>query len=580
VLLLLAVGGCARSPFGPPACGDGIDNDGDGRVDLADPGCRDPADDSEQSEELDGGADEAAADGDGDEDGGAEEDGEAREDDGAEDDGTDGDVDGGDDGEDGDAARCTTGCWTGSECVDGTAVSACGTGGGTCRDCDDGFDCTVDACTDGGCTHAAVRDGTSCGDPDGGVCLAGGCARRWVAEAAGTGFGAAVALGPDADGDGTPDVVIGAPRDDAFAGRVRLYSGTAASSTASWTSPRGGAELGTAVAAAADIDGDTLGEWLAGAPQTTLLAGPAVGAAWIQPGSRPPLPDARVIHGDADGAAFGAAVATGPDLGGTLGRSDFAVGAPHASAGSQAGRVMLYDGPTNVLLRILEGETELESFGAAVAVGDDADEPPDGLGEVLVGAPRWSGAATQAGRAYLFSSRLGRVLWTVEGDLASIQLGHAVALGGDLDGDGVTDAVIAAPHDGPGRVHVLDARTGAPRWSGEPLAGAATGDGFGLALAVGPDATGDGRPDLAIGAPGYDSTRGRVYLVSGADGAIARTWDGERRGDQFGSAVALGPDVDGDGRAELVVGASSFDGPGGLTDAGAVYLLRSGDGVL
>lgn len=571
LLLLLLAAGCARSPFGPPACSDGIDNDHDGRTDSADPDCRDPGDDSELPDGPDGGDAEVAPD--------TEPDGDETEattdrgDDG--DEPEDADVDGGTDGQDGDAPPCTTGCWTGDTCVDGTALAACGTGGAACVDCDDGLDCTVDACTDGGCTHAAERDGTACADPAGGVCLGGGCARRWTGDGSLTGFGAAVALGPDIDGDGVPDAIVGAPRDAGYAGRVLLYSGAAAAPAASWDGTPDAA-LGTAVAAAADTDGDTLGEWLAGAPRTTGAGEAMVGAAWLQPGSHPPFPAAHVILGDADGTQFGATVAAGPNLGGAAGGGDFAVGAPLSTSASAAGRVLLYDGRTRALLRVLEGETDLELFGAAVAGGDDVDDPPDGLGAVLVGAPDWSAAANRAGRAYLFSSRLGRALWTLEGDLAGIQLGQAVALGGDLDGDGSADAVVGAPYDGPGRVHVLDGLTGRPRWSGEPLAGSADDGSFGGALSVGPDATGDGRPDLVIGAPASDSTRGRVFLVSGADGAVVRTIDGEHRGDQFGFAVALGPDVDGDGLADLLVGAPNFDGPAGRTDAGAVYLLLSG----
>jgi hypothetical protein len=111
------------------------------------------------------------------------------------------------------------------------------------------------------------------------------------------------------------------------------------------------------------------------------------------------------------------------------------------------------------------------------------------------------------------------------------------------------------------------------------------GDNFGAALAAIGDLEGDGVIDLAVGAPGDDSdgdNRGAVWvLFLNSDGSvdIARKITGNSGGfaggldndDQFGSALAGLGDLNGDGFADLAVGAP-FDDDGG-DDRGAVWIL-------
>jgi hypothetical protein len=58
---------------------------------------------------------------------------------------------------------CCTGCIAGTACQTAMSVTVCGIGGVQCMSCDDGNDCTADACqADGTCSHTAVVNGTSC----------------------------------------------------------------------------------------------------------------------------------------------------------------------------------------------------------------------------------------------------------------------------------------------------------------------------------------------------------------------------------------------------------------------------------
>ena len=100
---------------------------------------------------------------------------------------------------------------------------------------------------------------------------------------------------------------------------------------------------------------------------------------------------------------------------------------------------------------------------------------------------------------------------------------------------------------------------------------------FGAAVAMG-DMDGDGWADIAVAARledvGDNETQGRVYVISGATGELILTIDSpnpQAENGEFGFGLAMG-DVDGDGRAEVIVGAPSED-VGDITAQGRVYVF-------
>ena len=165
------------------------------------------------------------------------------------------------------------------------------------------------------------------------------------------------------------------------------------------------------------------------------------------------------------------------------------------------------------------------------------------------------------------------ILYSVGGRAGEFY-GDSVDSTGDLSGDGIGDLIAGAPFGSAGgRATVLSGRDGALLFE---LRAAGAGQQFGWEVAGIGDVSGDSVPDVLVAAPDANG-RGAAFVYSGANGALIRTFAGERSGDRFGERIARAGDLDGDGVADLMIAAPSADN-GGFADAGMVYLFSGGSG--
>ena len=289
-----------------------------------------------------------------------------------------------------------------------------------------------------------------------------------------------------------------------------------------------------------------------------------------------------VIYGESKNLRLGEGIAALGDLDGD-GADDLLVGGrgmTYVVLGGQSGSIAASSGPASY-----EELEVLSRAGSALANVGDLDG--DGYAEILIGAPRYNGdIGSNAGQVYLLSGEtltqgdtsVASAMATFTGETQQDRFGDAV---GGADG---TLYIGAARYDGHGlggggAVYVMSGTLEGAYDMSSPSAlivSEAAKDYVGENLSLG-DMDGDGSADLLVGARGQDAGAGAAGAAYVLSGPFSGTIDlssadakllGDRAGDDAGTDVDLSHDLDGDGYADAVIGA-----PSALSDKGRVYVV-------
>lgn len=175
---------------------------------------------------------------------------------------------------------------------------------------------------------------------------------------------------------------------------------------------------------------------------------------------------------------------------------------------------------------------------------------------------------------------------------SSTSLGASVSDAGDVNADGYDDVIVGSPNyqiEGgnwlifAGRVQVFSNLDGLVIHTFH----GGYNERLGEAVSAAGDVNGDGYDDLIIGVPAADSdnSSGSARVYSGLDGSLVFTFNGNEEqyedtsGDYFGTSVGGAGDINGDGYADLIVGAPGDDNAADESGSAQVFLGGGQSGV-
>ena len=287
-------------------------------------------------------------------------------------------------------------------------------------------------------------------------------------------FGYGVVGPGDLNGDGYDDLLVGACRDNEVgteSGAVYLFYGSSSGLDPSTeykitaSEAEEGAFFGIYMGAAGDTDGDGFPEIAIGARGPTAV-GPSYGAVYLY-SSGPSGVDRdteRLLQASdpEEGAWFGCGLAGAGDVDGD-GYDDLVVGAlSDDGMGDESGAIYLYLGSSDGVDPTTEQKLKASDagkwhyFGQAVSSAGDLDQ--DGYADIVVGAYGENSGGFESGAAYVYRGGSDGIDLDTEDKLVAPdghygqQFGRKVSGGGDVDGDGYPDIVVgAALDDGDGR---------------------------------------------------------------------------------------------------------------------------------
>jgi hypothetical protein len=444
-------------------------------------------------------------------------------------------------------------------------------------------------------TETDDSDGDGLGDNSDPIPNEAGVLNNFFGGVAADKAGTTVAYAGDFNDDGYGDYVIGIPGYDVpatlttkiikDAGRAEIISGKTGLAIKFINGTIAKNALGTVVAGGGDVNNDGFDDVVVGTPKADDLRDPAhkiVDAGSVTVLFGPNGAHTETFYGTQAKSLSGSAIALG-DVN-SDGKADIIIGAPKADDLSDplikiidAGSVTVLSGEDFDELTTFYGEKAKAYAGTAVAVGDVDN---NGSADVVVGTPNDDDLndplvkIIDAGSVTAYNI-VGDILLQKYGTVAKAYLGKSVAIG-DIDNDDYGDVLVGAPGDDtpatPSVKKIVD--TGSVTVfsgiDGLPITkkyGATAKAGLGNSVASA-DVDDDGYADIIVGASKDDSPTlpkvtkdtGSVSVWSGNDYSLITTKYGAVSKDAFGTSVSAG-NINNDGEIDVIIGIPGFDIP-------------------
>ena len=334
-------------------------------------------------------------------------------------------------------------------------------------------------------------------------------------------FGRSVDMISDLDADGVKDFIVGAPQlhIQGATGYAQVRSGSTGAIIFAPTPPpnlTAGSGFGHSVAAVGDVNKDGKEDFAVGAPYAWNNGGWNSGVVQVYSGATGlAFPSGRFTGFGSD-FFLGWDIDAAGDVNGDT-HPDVIIGAYGAGGGRGLVQVLsgywITNGFGSATLFWKYGTNATDGFASCVAGVGDVNL--DGFDDVLIGTNSASYALVVAGQATSTSSPtvLHSLVDITSTSSPGVNYGISVAGGGDVNGDGIPDFLVGGGSTPAGTRSVVRCYSGATGTIIRSVRGPLGGQMFGLSCALVGDWTGNGAPEIVVGAPLHGTPpAGAVFL--------------------------------------------------------------------